>query len=67
MAASWMCVGRTPDRDTERWDGGALEVKVVQLEVVSVVVDELFPGAHVVSHEHGENPGQKERCTKSSR
>lgn len=36
-----------------------LEVKIVELEVVGVVVDELFPRPHVVPHQHRKNPGSK--------
>lgn len=38
-----------------------LEVKIVQLEVVGVVVDELFSWDDVVSHKHREDPAQIER------
>lgn len=37
-----------------------LEIKVIELEVVGVLVDELLPWAHVISHQDRENPGQRE-------
>lgn len=36
-----------------------LEVKVIELEVVGVLVDELLPWANVISHQDRENTGKK--------
>ena len=40
---------------------GALEVEVVKVEVVRVLVDELFPGGRVVSHQDRKNSAEKDR------